>query len=102
MISNIKCWPSKGNSSIRANGSFQVDNFIIKFLLIEGKKGLFVSLPSHKYEKEGKTEYVDDVFPLSKEARDEMQKDIIGAYNKEIKTDQSMNQDQSYDNIPFG
>lgn len=46
--------------------------------IVEGKNGLFISMPQQK-DKEGN--YHDVVFPLSKEGRAAIQKKIIDEYN---------------------
>jgi DNA-binding cell septation regulator SpoVG len=108
-ISNVKCWPlSKDHPTIKANGSFQVGDFVIKCTVRKGAKGLFVSLPSRSFEKDGKTEYVDEVFSLTKDTRDEVNSKLIAAFNT-AKGNDGMNQgeapgptDQSAKNVPFG
>lgn len=47
--------------------------------IIEGGKGLFVSMPQSK-GKDGK--YHDTVFPLNKELREEISKSVLDAFNK--------------------
>ena len=108
-ITNVKCWPLKKNHpTIKANASFQVGDFVVKCTVMDSKKGLFVSLPSRKYEKDGKTEYADEVFALTDNARKEYQDKVIAAYKSAA--GDGMNQgdgagpsDQSTPvNVPFG
>lgn len=57
------------------------DKIIIKNLrIVEGNKGLFVAYPSTYNEKENK--YFEDVYPLSKEVRDNIQKIVLDEYEK--------------------
>lgn len=56
------------------------DDLVISgFTIVDGSKGLFVSMPNTK-GKDG--EYHDTVFPLSKKGRDGLNKIIIDAYKK--------------------
>lgn len=52
--------------------------------IIEGSKGLFVSLPSRSHKnEEGKTEYKDIVFPRTAEARETLHAAILDTYYPE-------------------
>ena len=85
LISDIRIWPTKNNSSVKANGSMVVAGaFVVKFALMEGKEGLFVSLPSEKYVKDGETKYTDKVWILKNEVRADVNKLVIAAYNNKI------------------
>lgn len=46
--------------------------------IIQGKHGLFISMPQRKNPKTG--EYADVAFPISKEKREELQKAVLAAY----------------------
>lgn len=70
--------------------------FYIKFVLINGKNGLFVSLPKHK---EGE-KYWDDVFVTDPTDRKELNETIIEAYKAMVKTAPAQ-QKQNEDDIPF-
>lgn len=48
--------------------------------VIEGQKGLFVSMPQRKHAGTG--EYTDVAFPISKEMRDELSLHILGEYER--------------------
>lgn len=47
--------------------------------IIEGSKGLFVTMPQNK-GKDGK--YHDSVFPLTKELRNEISETVLKAFNE--------------------
>lgn len=71
------------NSSLKAFATLKIaDVFVVKNLkVIEGKKGLFVSMPQEKYEtKEKEVKWTDTAYPISKEARDEIQGLVLKAY----------------------
>lgn len=56
------------------NSQLVIKNFTVR----EGKRGLFVSYPSHFDKKNN--EYRDDVFPLTKEGREAINDAIMDAY----------------------
>lgn len=49
--------------------------------VMQGKKGLFVSMPNRKTQNES---YRDIVFPVTKEAREVLYDAVLVAYNQEI------------------
>ena len=58
------------------------DSFIVRDLkIIEGNKGLFVSMPSRK-RKDGT--FRDVVHPLNSEMRQEIEELVIAEYNKTV------------------
>lgn len=87
LISDIRIWPTKNNSSVKANGSMVVAGaFVVKFALMSSEKGLFVSLPSEKYIKDGETKYTDKVWILKTDVREDVNKLVVAAYNKKIES----------------
>ena len=50
--------------------------------VIEGDKGLFVSMPQSKSEKDGKTEYHDIAFPLDSDVRKALNKAVKEEYKR--------------------
>lgn len=71
--------------------------------IINGEKGLFVSMPTSSYQKDGKTEYREFFHPVSAEARAKFNEAVLNAYEKEIA--QAQNDDLSEleynDELPF-
>lgn len=67
------------NSAIKAFAAVTVnDEFAIKNIkVIEGNKGLFVAMPNRK----SGNEYSDVVFPITKEAREQLNATVIDCYN---------------------
>lgn len=59
------------------------DKFVCRdFRVIQGSNGPFVGMPTGApYEKDGKKVYPDLFFPITKEAREELVKAIMEAYN---------------------
>ncbi len=68
--------------SLRAIASVKVHDaiYLTGLRVIEGKKGLFVSMPNRKT---GDGEYQDIYFPASKAMRDELQELVLNAYRLE-------------------
>ncbi len=82
-ITDVRVYLRKGNENLKAFASVTLDGaFAVKELkVIEGQKGLFVSMPSRK-TPDGK--YRDVAFPITKEARDLLQSTVLGAYRKAL------------------
>ena len=74
-----KLFKCKKEGNMKAFGSITIeDAFAIRGVkVIEGQKGLFVSMPTQKNKK---GEYEDVAFPVSKEAREEVTKVVLAAY----------------------
>ena len=69
----------EGTGSTKAFCDLSVlDNFVIKGLrVVEGEKGLFVSMPREE-GKDGK--WYNTVIPLKREVKDEIEKLVLEAY----------------------
>ena len=66
------------NANVTIDGKFAVNGFKI----VQGKEAPFVSMPTGTpYEKEGKKEYPEVFFPVTKESREELINAILAAYN---------------------
>ena len=82
IITDIRVYPFEGNKksnllamvSVTFGGVFVVTGFKI----IDGKKGLFVSMPSIKTSK---GEYKDSAFPLTKDFRKFLSDSILNAFD---------------------
>jgi DNA-binding cell septation regulator SpoVG len=75
----------KEGSNVKAVGQIYIeDSFIINNInVIEGKKGLFVTMPSYKTKKvdeEGKAVYQDICYPVTKDFRDKLFASILDGY----------------------
>lgn len=76
---------NKGNKL--ANASITLDDaFVIRNLsVMNGTKGLFVSMPSQKgLDREGKETYYDTAFPLNKDLRAEINNVVLDAYAEKL------------------
>ena len=80
-ITEVKVYPAKDGGRLRAYATIVFDNaFIIRDLkIIEGNKGLFVSMPSRR-RKDGS--FRDIVHPLNSEMRKNIEEDVVAEYNK--------------------
>ena len=98
-ITSVKVYPydngaTKGFASITFDDCFVVTGLTI----IEGKNGLFVSMPSKKV----KEEYKDICFPLNKEFRQDIQDAVLKEYGGEQKDDEFYPiDDEDSDSLPF-
>src|ERR1700730_6534633 len=82
-ITEVKVYPAKESGRLKAYATIVFENaFIVRDLkVIEGLKGLFVSMPSRK-RKDGT--FRDIVHPLNSEMRVAIEEAIIKEYNKVI------------------
>ncbi len=80
-ITEVKVFPAKDGGRLKAYATIVFDNcFIIRDLkIIEGNKGLFVSMPSRK-RKDGT--FRDIVHPLNSEMRRLIEDGVVNEYNK--------------------
>jgi len=76
----VRLYRLEGESKIKAFADVSIGNFIIKGLkVLEGKNGLFLSMPQEK-AKDGK--WYDTVFPVTKEARKSLSELVLEAYQQ--------------------
>lgn len=96
-ISEVKVFPTKQIGRLKAYATVVFENsFIVRDLkIIEGNKGLFVSMPSRK-RKDGT--FRDIVHPLNVEMRQSIEDAVIGEFNRvsqleDTPSDDAMEQD---------
>lgn len=87
-ITEVKVFPSKENGRLKAYATIVFDdNFIVRDLkIIEGNKGLFVSMPSRR-RKDGS--FRDIVHPLNSEMRSVIEQKVIAEYERSAHQDSS-------------
>ena len=82
-ITNVKIYPYKKakKSNLKAFVSIELDECfaVTGIKVMDGKKGLFVSMPS----REGDDEYYDVAFPVTKKFREELYDAILTAFEAE-------------------
>ena len=84
-ITEVRVFPlSKKDSNLKAFASITIEDAvcITGIRIVEGKLGLFVSMPQSK-DNEG--EYHDVAFPITKEAREAIQDAVLDEYEAAAK-----------------
>ena len=84
-VNNMRLVANK-ESARKAYCSVVIDDAIVlnDMVVVEGSKGLFVSMPQRSYEKDGETKYSNIYNPITKEAREEILNAVLGAYEKAL------------------
>ena len=90
---DVKIHSIRPEGSCRATASVNVyGDFAVRGIkIMEGSKGLFISMPSYKA---GNGEYKDICFPCTKEAKAEFDKAVLGAYQQALTQGQTAAQKQ--------
>lgn len=83
----------RANASVNIYGDFAVRGVKV----MEGTKGLFVSMPSYKT---GNSEYKDICFPCTKEAKAEFDNAVISAYQQTLAQGQAKANQQEASDSP--
>lgn len=80
-ITEVKVYPATDSGRLKAYATIVFDDcFIVRDLkIIEGHKGVFVSMPSRR-RKDGT--FRDIVHPLNSEMRSRIEEQVIEEYNK--------------------
>ncbi|HBR07492.1 MAG TPA: SpoVG family protein [Clostridiales bacterium] len=76
---------TRATATVDINGAFAVRGVKV----MEGSKGLFVSLPGYKA---GNGEYKDICFPCTKESRMQFDSAVLGAYDQALHQAQAQSQ----------
>lgn len=75
------------NGNVKAIASVSLDGkFVVKNLkVIDGRKGMFVSMPQESYpDKDGKTKYSNVFFALTNAAKMDLQDAVLQAYEQKM------------------
>lgn len=85
-VTDVRLKMLEDKGKLKASCSITLDDaFVVSGVsVIEGSKGLFVSLPSVKGNDD---KYHDTAYPLSKELRDDINKAVMGEYQKSLDLD---------------
>jgi DNA-binding cell septation regulator SpoVG len=82
-ITDVRVFMNKNGGKIKANGDFVVDNLVrVKFNVCEGPEGLFIGLPSERYEKDGETKWSKKVDWVNKDVGASATQELLAVYNK--------------------
>ena len=76
----------KAYASVNIGGAFAVHGIKV----IDSVKGIFVSMPSNSYKKDGKVEYSDICHPITAEARNELIEKVTEAYEMKLGEERDM------------
>lgn len=82
----------KPDSSLLAIASINIaDSFAVHGIkVMEGEKGLFVSMPSNSYtDRNGNTQYVDICHPITAVARTGLIDKVVDAYHQKVFEEQA-------------
>ena len=84
----VSIYPGKGGGAQKASATVNINGqFAIRGLkIMEGGKGLFVSMPSYRA---GNGEYRDICFPCTKESRAEFDRAVLTAYEQKLAQSQT-------------
>ena len=87
----------KAIASVSLDGMFVVKNLKV----MDGKKGLFVSMPQESYPgKDGQKKYSNTFFALTNSAKMELQKVVLDTYQQALNPNYVPQQSYSSQNIP--
>lgn len=85
-----------GSTNLKAYATATIGgSFVIKGIrIIEGKNGLFAQMPQRSFtDKNGKTQYRETFYPITAEARENLNKTVVNAYEEEIAQQQDNGED---------
>lgn len=75
-------------ASVNVAGAFAMHGLKV----IDSEKGLFVSMPQSRYEKDGKTQYSDICHPITAKARAELSDSVLAAYEQKLQAQEDVSQ----------
>lgn len=76
----------KAIASVNIGGAFAVHGIKV----IDSVKGIFISMPSNSYKKDGQTKYNEICHPITVEARNELIDRVTEAYEAKLSEEQDM------------
>lgn len=85
-----------GSTYIKAYASATIGgSFVITGIKVcDGKNGLFAQMPNRSYtDKNGKVQYPETFYPITAEARENLNEAVINAYENKIAQDQDDGED---------
>lgn len=87
----------KGYASANIGGAFAIHGISI----IEGKNGLFMSMPQRSYQDEnGERKYSDIFHAVTKDAFEALNGKVLDAYKEAVEESQTETTDQDFEEIP--
>lgn len=88
----------------KAIASVTLDSwYVVKGLrVVDGKKGLFVSMPQESYMDKGEKKYSNIFFPITNAAKMELQDAVLKAYDQYLDQQHSAVQDAQFEDQGMG
>lgn len=85
---DVRVYPVKTDGALKANASVNINGFfaVTNVRILEGSKGIFVSLPQYKGRN---GEYKDICFPCTTEAKAAFDKAVLSAYEQTMAQSQT-------------
>ncbi len=79
-ITDVRVFPVASGGNLKAFASLTFEeSFVVRGIkIVEGKNGLFASMP----DREWKGNYYDVCFPLTNALREEIQESVLSAFTK--------------------
>ncbi len=71
-------------ASVNLAGAFAIHGLKV----VDSEKGLFVSMPQNRYEKEGRTQYSDICHPITAQARAALSEAVLAAYEQRLEEEE--------------
>lgn len=97
------------SGSTKAIASITLDSwYVVKGLrVVDGKKGLFVSMPQESYMDKGEKKYSNIFFPITNAAKTELQEAVLNAYDQYLDPQHEASPSVKWENtddgmLPFG
>ena len=93
------------SGATKAIASVTLDNwYVVKGLrVVDGKKGLFVSMPQESYtDKGGEKKYSNIFFPITNAAKTELQDAVLKAYDQYLDQQHEAVQDAQFEDQGMG
>ena len=107
VVARIDRLVQKGN--VKAIASVSLDGmFVVKGLkVMDGRKGLFVSMPQESYTDKGEKKYSNIFFPITNAAKMELQDAVLKAYDQYLDQQHETGHSAQWENqddgiLPFG
>lgn len=89
-----------GSTNLKAFATATIGgSFVIKGIMVyDSKNGLFAKMPNRSFtDKDGKTQYRDVCYPITKEASENLNEAVVSAYEDTIAQEQD--DDEDYEEI---
>ena len=92
------------SGATKAIASVTLDSwYVVKGLrVVDGKKGMFVSMPQESYMDKGEKKYSNIFFPITNAAKTELQDAVLKAYDQYLDQQHDAVQDAQFEDQGMG